>query len=264
MTNVRFLEGKCVALMRSLEQGSESLWIFEQAGAEVLLVPTIKVVPPESYDEFDSAAARFEDFRYLIFTSVNAVKMTAQRFKELGVEKRHEKLKVVAVGSKTAQACIECGFPVNIVPQFFSAKGVIERLKNEVIPGKEFFIPASAIAGVEIRDRLIMEGGKVVQVPVYDVDLPDENINRDSRELLELKHPEIFVFTSPSTFRNFVRIFVEGSCTDYFENKVVAAIGPSTAKEISGYGVNVSLVPEEFTLEGVLRALYEFFSKERH
>lgn len=264
MTNVRFLEGKCVALMRTLEQGSESLWIFEQAGADVLLVPTIKVVPPESFEEFDNAAAIFEQFRYLIFTSANAVKMTSIRLKELGIEKRHEKLKVVAVGSKTAQACIESGFPVNIVPQFFSAKGVIDRLKNEVIPGKNFFIPASAIAGTEIKERLILEGGKVVQVPVYDVNLPDEAVNSESRELLELKEPGIFVFTSPSTFRNFIKIFVDGDCREYFENKVVAAIGPSTAKEISGYGVSVSLVPEEYTLEGVLRALYDYFSKERH
>ncbi len=212
MTAVRFLEGKCVALMRTLEQGTESLWIFEQAGAEVLLIPTIKVVPPESYEEFDKAAARLDTFRYIIFTSVNAVKMTAQRLKELDINKKNEKLKVVAVVSKTAQACIEYGFPVNIVPQFFSAKGVIERLKNEIIAGKEFFIPASAIAGVEIRDRLKMEGGKVVQAAVYDVDLPDETVNVESRELIELKNPEVFVFTSPSTFRNFVKIFIEGEC----------------------------------------------------
>ncbi len=42
----------------------------------VLSVPTIEIVPPESYESLDRALTRLDDFEWIVFTSAHAVEVS--------------------------------------------------------------------------------------------------------------------------------------------------------------------------------------------
>jgi len=58
--------------------------------------------------------------------------MFSKRCKETGAELNFNRTKVVAVGNKTSSYCQKNNIPVAVVPQKFSAEGVVEVLSNSI------------------------------------------------------------------------------------------------------------------------------------
>src|SRR5690606_36774471 len=51
--SVRPLKNKTIVLTRTVEQSKESVSAFSELGANVIIFPTLEIVPPSSWDEFD-------------------------------------------------------------------------------------------------------------------------------------------------------------------------------------------------------------------
>ena len=72
----------------------------------------------------------------------------------------------------------------------------------------------------------------------------------------------MFIFTSPSTFENFLQIaskLVGTNPVKYFTGYDVAAIGPTTRAAIESRNVEVNIMPKEYTLEGLTKAIIEYY-----
>ena len=101
--------GHRVLVTREHSGGFESL---EELGAEVIQFPTIEIVPPENWDELDSAIDTIESYDWLIFTSSNAVRYFFSRLFEKKRDIRELKgLKICAIGAKTAASIEEVRHP---------------------------------------------------------------------------------------------------------------------------------------------------------
>jgi hypothetical protein len=50
---VRPLKNKTIVLTRTIEQSKESAAIFSELGADVIVFPTLEIVPPNNWDRFD-------------------------------------------------------------------------------------------------------------------------------------------------------------------------------------------------------------------
>src|SRR5690349_18873605 len=76
------LTGRVVLVTRAREQAGAFARLLEAEGAQVLLVPTIAIEPPESWAPLDAALT--DEFEWAVFTSVNGVAMTRGRVEATG------------------------------------------------------------------------------------------------------------------------------------------------------------------------------------
>jgi uroporphyrinogen-III synthase len=253
------LSDKTIVITRTVEQSKESSEVFRQLGANVIIFPTLDIVPPDSWLEFDSAVVNKLKIDFIIFTSAHAVKMFVKRSKELGVVFDFNKVRVVAVGNKTSAVCEKNKIPVHIIPKKFSGAGVINELSSYDLKGKIIFIPRSAIGKEELPEGLKKLGAILRTAPVYNVSIPSEENIKESLNLLNNTKPDLFIFTSPSTFENFIRIINTQNPVQYFNSFQVAAIGPTTKTAIENKGVHVDIIPDEYTIDGLAKAILEFY-----
>lgn len=254
------LSNRTIVITRSAEQSESSTNIFNDSGANVILFPTIKITNPESFDLFDEAVKTFNEFDYLIFTSANAVYNFSKRINELKISLSYNKIKVVVTGSKTGEICKEKNIKVDFIPDEYSAEAIVENLK-EKIKNKKMFIPCSAIARKELSEGLKAAGAIVTKVPVYDVGIPDDDEMKKYVDELKQSIHDVFIFTSPSTFKNFLTIMKIENPKNYFKDFIVAAIGTTTETAIKEFDVNVNIVPKIFTMESLAEEVINYFEK---
>jgi uroporphyrinogen III methyltransferase/synthase len=257
------LKGKTIVITRTIEQSQESAAALTNLGANVIIVPTLEIVPPSDWSKFDFVVSHPERIDFIIFTSVHAVQMFSKRCQEIGAIINYNRIKVVAVGNKTSSYCHKNNISVNIVPEKFSAEGVIEVLSKYNLKNKVVFIPRSAIGREELPLGLKDLGAIIKSVPVYNVAIPSGNNAKTSLQQLDPSILDLFIFTSPSTFENFLQIANVKNPFQYFSRFNVAAIGPTTKEAIESKKVKVNILPDEFTINGLTKKIVEYYSKHK-
>jgi uroporphyrinogen III methyltransferase/synthase len=68
-------------------------------------------------------------------------------------------------------------------------------------------------------------------------------------------------FTSSSTARNFARLFSDAERRAWFAGVTVASIGPVTAATAAEYGLVTAVMPSEYTIPALARAIAEHFGR---
>lgn len=258
--NVLPLKNKKIVLTRSLEQSKESSEALLKLGADVIVFPTLEIVPPSSWDQFDEIVKNNSDIDYIIFTSAHAVRMFAARCNEIKAGINFNRVKVVSIGNKTSAVCSKLNIPVHIIPDEFSAAGVIQKLSGYDLKNKTILIPRSAIGREELPLGLKERGAIIKSIAVYSVTIPSGETLEAGIELLRRNKIDLFIFTSPSTFENFLQIMKIDHPGDYFKNQKVAAIGPTTRSAIENHKVKVNIMPDEFTINGLINKIVEHFN----
>ena len=253
------LRDKTIVITRTVEQSKESAEAFRQLGAKMIIFPTLDIVPPESWNEFDSVITGESKIDFIIFTSAHAVKMFVKRCSELNVTINYDNLKIVAVGNKTSSVCEKNNIPVHVIPKKFSGEGVINALLKYELDGKLIFIPRSAIGREELPEGLKQLGAIIKTASVYNVSIPAEEKIKTNLDKLKNSKPDLFIFTSPSTFKNFLQILNVNNPVKYFENFDVAAIGPTTKSAIEERNVKVNIMPDEYTIDGLAKAIVRYY-----
>lgn len=256
---LREIGNKTIVLTGSADEQHEAVEKLKKSGAKVILFPTIEIVPPSNWSQFDLNMTMIGEYDFLVFTSSNAVKMFWKRCSELGIKINYLDIKVAVVGKKTAESCQNYDIPVNILPDEYSAKGLIKELLKHEIKGKKFFIPCSEIARDELPSALKEEGADVVTVPVYNIGITSKESLEEKINKLNSIKSDLFIFTSPSTFRNFIQIMNISELQKYFNNSEIAVIGPTTKSEIENYGLKVDIFPDEYTMDGLIHSVIEYY-----
>ena len=259
--NILPLKDKTIVITRTVDQSYESSKIFIRLGADVIVFPTLEIVPPSSWQPFDEILTGKDNIDYLIFTSAHAVSMFKKRCDELSLTINFTSgmLKVVAVGSKTANVCKELGIPVHIIPQKFSGEGVVDELSKYDLKDKVVFIPRSAIGREALPNGLKELGAIIKTAPVYNVALPAFDNLKAPVEKLNKSKPDLFIFTSPSTFENFLQILSITDPAKYFNGCRIAVIGPTTKSAIEERKVKVDIMPDEFTIDGLAKTIVDYY-----
>jgi uroporphyrinogen III methyltransferase/synthase len=257
--NVLPLKNKTIVITRAIETSKESAEIFVQLGADIITFPTLDIVPPDSWESFDEFILNKNKIDFIIFTSAHAVRMFSKRLEELNASINYSKIKVVAVGNKTAAVCEKYGIPINIIPKNFSGEGVISELLKFKLNRKTILIPRSAIGREELPKNLEELGAVIKSIPVYNVTLPSEESIAPYLENLRKSKPDLYIFTSPSTFENFLQILKIQEPSDYFTGTGIAAIGPTTKSAIESRNLAVDIMPGEYTIEGLAKAIVNYY-----
>jgi uroporphyrinogen III methyltransferase/synthase len=256
------LFGKRIVVTRSRGQASVFAELLIDRGAKTIEFPTIDVVPPESWEELDSAINAVETYDWIIFTSANAIKFFMERLRALNKDLRMLKgVNICVVGPKTAEALESYGLKADLIPSEFKAEGVLAALGNEKVKGRKFLIPRAKKARELIPDKLREKGADVTVATTYENVRPASDVDR-IKKLFEEKKISVVTFTSSSTVHNFVEILGQKGYKTLLEGVSIACIGPVTAKTAAEYGMKTDIMPKDYTIPALVEAMVEFFKKQ--
>jgi uroporphyrinogen III methyltransferase / synthase len=257
----RPLEGRTIVITRARAQAQRFAQLLEAAGARVLQAPTIVIEPPASWELLDAALGALDSFIWVVFTSVNGVAMVDRRLSARGLAwAAIARKRVAAIGPATAEALAEHGVRVELVPAEYRAEALVEGLRRVVGPGDRVLLPRAK----ETRDVLVVElrrlGVAVTEVPAYQTRRIEDGVVR-LREALASGSVDAVTFTSSSTARNFAEQFSADERSAWRGRITVASIGPITAATAAEYGLSTDVMPSEYTIPALARALADYFSR---
>jgi uroporphyrinogen III methyltransferase/synthase len=245
---------------RAATQAGALIGLLEDAGAEVLVFPTIEIVDPEDFGPVDGAIRSLDVYAWAVFTSTNAVERFFARMALQDKDARHlHGLRVAAVGPATAEALGRNGIRPDFVPDEYVGEGVLEGLcARGVGPGTRVLLPRALEARELLPEELGARGARVDVVPVYRT-VPGEG-DPVVLERLRAGEADAITFTSSSTVKHFVRLAGDVDLSDV----TVACIGPVTSATARDLGMTVTVEPAEYTVPALVGAVEEHFAAARN
>ena len=235
----RPLAGKRVVVTRPREQAGALVDALERLGADVAVVPLI-TMEPVGTDAFRDLVET-GDHDWIVFTSANAVRAVGGLLADV-------RARFAVVGPVTAAALRELGNEPAFLPDRFAATEIAAGL--EPVAGMRVLLPHSEIAEPLLADELRARGADVDVVDAY------RTVERapSSAELATLRAADAVLLASGSAARS---LAAQGGAGD----AVVVCIGPSTAIAARSAGLDVGVVADEATGQGMIHALVSHSGK---
>ena len=252
------LQGKRILVTRGEDQAEEfSSMIRKREGVPVIF-PTVRLVPPDDPSVLDEALARLGTFDWVLFTSANAARFFLERAAKRGIRGIPEGVRVASVGPGTTREVRRQGFPVHLEAKQHTAEGMVGALAGEGFAGKRFLLPR-AQEGREVLPLVIgRRGGTVDVVTAYRNGMAPRD-EKAAKEIGE-RPPDVCTFASPSAFRNFFLLLGEERAASVLSRSRIAVIGEVTRRAVEGKNYLVDIMPETFTLAGMLEAIERHFA----
>lgn len=255
----RPLFGRRIVVTRAREQASEFKTILAELGAQCIEFPTIAIEPPPSWEPLDAAIGRLSSYDWIIFTSVNGVRLFMQRLRLRGRDVRElHGLRLAAIGPKTAEALEQMGLCPDLVPSEYRAEAILDGLFGEELKGRRFLLPRALVARDVLPETLRQWGAEIDVIPAYQTVLPREKTS-EMIEWLRSGGIDCLTFTSSSTVSNFFSLFEKDAILPLLRGVCVACIGPITAKTAQEHGLEVDVMPSDYTIAGLVGAIRAHF-----
>ena len=251
------LEGRRVLVTRAPHQASDLADRLRALGAVPVLVPTIEIAPPASWEALDAALRALPEFDLIAFTSSNGVEAFHSRSEALGVKTAPRS--VAVVGPATARAAEKTGLLVDIMPPVFTAESLAETLRPNA-HGLRALLVLAEDAPPTLRDGLTAAGAEVTIAPAYSNRIPDASLSLIRALFDGGDAPDAVMFTSASTARNLAALLdTAGSALP--ERVVRASIGPITSRALAELGLPAHVQALESTIASLVDALEDYFQK---
>lgn len=161
--------------------------------------------------KFMDFSVNLNDFDALIITSQNALKALKQSKNKLNLA-----INVYAVGQESANYAKKLGFTQIKIPPKAYGRDLAKAFKDELKDKKCLYLRAKTIAS-HLDKELVNAGVKLSQIIAY------ENAYCVPKKLIKIEKPAVFIFTSPSGVKNFLKNYTLDK-----KDKCVA-IGTTTA-----------------------------------
>ena len=252
------LESKILAITRKFLHAQDFSDLVKLEGGRTIALPTIDIVPkdPNVVQEFlNTVNEKMHD--YCAFMSSQAVNVLFDHASRMNTTEQVistlNSRTVVAVGPKTKQTLIERGVDVQVVPQTYSSKGLVELFAKGNIVNKRIIIPRSEMSNEFIVKALSDLGMTVDELFLYSVRTSKPNsIWNSFALLLEQQKIDGIIFTSASAVRSFFEIVQKILPNTFNPLKgvpAIIAIGPFTKDELSKRDIQ-SFESKDHTIKG--------------
>jgi uroporphyrinogen-III synthase len=253
------LAGRRIVMTRAAQQSGGLRERLEQQGAEVLLLPTIEIVPPESYAPLDDALRQAGDFGWLVVTSANAVRVMDDRLTALGLGVQSlAHVRCAAVGPSTADALRSMGLTVDVVPERYVGEALADALADRV-RGQRVLLVRAAVARDVVPDSLRAAGAEVAIVDAYRTIVPADAVARARAVFSDEPLPDAVVFTSGSTVTHLLDVLRDAGIA--FPREVACvSIGPVTSAALREAGLPVASEAETPSLDSLVDACVRFLA----
>jgi len=225
---------------------------LQARGVVPVLASTIAIVPPDDPHPAHRAIDDLATYGWVVFTSRNGVDAFFDRLASLDADARYlGKIKIAAIGSKTAQRLGEHGLRADLVPAAFVSEEIGRALIETTRDGERILIYRAQEARDVLPTMLEDAGRSVTVVAAYKT-----IFEVDPEFAAKVASADVLTFTSASTVRGFAALLggSEAACAAA-RGKLVACIGPITADAADEIGIHVDVVADVYTTDGLLDAL---------
>lgn len=274
------LQGKRILVTRTREQASALSERLCSLGAIPIEFPTIRITPPQNWRQLDGALARLyvrdeSGYDWLVLTSVNGVHICFERLRTLGyAAQMMYNVRIATIGPATAAALKHYGMMADLMPDVYVAESVAAALLEDAqrrgtsLAGQRILLARAAGARKVLFTALQDAGALVDEVAAYStMAVTSENAQgHEVLRLLQEQQLDVVTFTSSSTVRNFVAWLKSEEHASHKGTDIgirplptIACIGPITAQTARELGLSVDIEAKEFTIDGLVEAISEYY-----
>ncbi|MGA2676801.1 MAG: uroporphyrinogen-III synthase [Methanobacterium sp.] len=255
-------KNKLIAVTRPLERSAEAVQIIEDYDGEALVVPTLELQISSS-QSLIKLCERINELDWLVFTSPTSILSLFKHCTPLK-DKLNPNCRIAVIGPRTGNYLQEYGLEADIIPDNYTAEGLLEVFQNIDLKYKLIGIPRTFAARDTLPKGLEDMGAEVLLAEAYKSGLP-----KDKKRIYKLiksvinREVDAVTFTSTLTAQNLFEMVKKEELNDFLEplkdgEILVAAIGPVTAKPLKEKGIP-TIIPDEYTVKAMLNKLRDEF-----
>lgn len=262
----RPLFGRRIVVTRSHEQAQELVELFENLGAQAIEAPTFRLAPPDDPEAVDRAAASVDGYAWVVFESANAVGRFLSALTRGPRDLRAlGPVWVCAIGPSTADRLTASGIKPDVIVPEFRVESVAEAIaaKSPLTDQRVLLVRPDHLRDV-LAENLARHGATVTDLVAYrtTTESPDAPAVQDVYRMLLDGKIDAVTFASPTAVRQFANILGEEQAADLLRTTVVASMGPVTAAAAAELGIHTTVMPEAFTVEGLVAAVVKHFERK--
>ena len=252
----RPLFGQRFVVTRTREQASELSRQLLERGAEVLEIPTIKIIPPNHLEGIVEALGGINAYDWIVFTSPNGVSSFFEYFfKKFQDLREIGGVRIAAVGPATAARLKQLHLQVDLMPVEYLATRIADALAAyESIENLRILLPRAEVANPDLPKLLEDKGAIVDDIACYQTVPETEDLTGAAAKMLA-EGADWITFTSSSTVERFHARFDLPGLLGRFPHTRTASIGPETSKTLAALGIKPTIEAKTHTIEGLLKAL---------
>jgi uroporphyrinogen III methyltransferase/synthase len=249
------LAGESVLLLRSADQNEELARHLERLGAEVLTEPTMRIEPPETWEEVDRVLKSLDAWDWLVFTSRNGVRMFLDRLLATGQDSRAlARCRLAAIGPGTAEELLQrYALRADLVPPEYRAESLVDMLTPLVADQRVLLVRADRGRSV-LPEGLKPVAARLETVIAYrqvDVDRPSDN----TWERLGAGTLKWVLLSSANIARGFLGWLDEPTAARVRSSARLVSISPVTSDVIRSLGYEVAVEATTYTPAGMAEAV---------
>ncbi len=248
-----------VAITRPKDRAKKACEIVEELGGEAILAPTLDLEPVNT-QSLKELVSRKDELDWIVFTSPTTIVSLNLFYPDF---LKNLDCKLAVIGNKTGKLAEKQGLKVNLMPEDFTAEGLVEEFSKRQITKQIIGIPRTASARPTLPEGLEKLGNTVILAEAYKSLFPmDDEKVKDLISKIKNNEIDAITFTSPLTVENFFEISEDKQELSKLlnDNLITACIGPITAKVLEKYNVTY-IYPDTYTVPDMMEVLFEELNK---
>ncbi len=252
----RPLFGQRIVVTRTREQASDLARQLSDLGANVLEIPTIKIVAPQHQKLVAEMMGGLGSYQWIVFTSPNGVTSFFDYFfKAFDDIRGLGCVRIAAVGPATAAKLKELHLSVDAMPDKYVAKDISKAIAaKDDLENLRILLLRAEVANLELPKLLEDQGAIVDDVAVYQTVPETEDVTGAAARLLE-EGADWLTFASSSAVENFHARFNLPELMKKFPALKTASIGPETTKALVALGLKPTVEARQHTIDGLIKAV---------
>ncbi len=168
-----------VVITRPLHQAQSLAYAIQQLGGDVIIFPTLEILPIENNEKLQNAANHMDEYDIAIFVSANAVRYFLKSKPSLldpAIESRDDTSTLtIAVGPGTAQALNAGQIKAIFPPENHSSEGILALKELQNIKLKKIAIFCGENSKPLLKTLLQERGAQVQEIICYRRHCPNAN-----------------------------------------------------------------------------------------
>jgi len=248
-----------VAITRPFNRLDEAVSIVESYGATPFLAPTLELKLTNT-ESLKALIELSDDLDWLIFTSPTSIESIFKfypNFREL----INENCQIATIGHKTGELANEYGLGTDLVPENYTAEGLIESFKDINITNSLIGLPRTLAARDTLPEGLEKMGADVILAESYESTIPLDTV-RIEVLISKILNSEVdaITFTSPLTAENLFKVASDKQIPELVNklstSVLTVAIGPITNNTLKDLGIT-AIYPDKYTVKDMMELLFE-------
>ena len=244
-----------IAITRPELRAQAACDLVEEFGGIPYLASTLSLEPVNT-DSLKNMMANLNKLDWIIFTSPTTIEAIKQFYPD---KLKDITCKVAVIGRKTGEVAENNSIKVDLMPDNYTAEGLVEEFKSRNIQNKVIGVPRTASARTALPEGLKALDNEVILAEAYKSLTPkDENTIKELIAKISNSEIDAITFTSPLTVENLFKLAENKNqlAKKLSEDILTVSIGPITGNKLNEYNVS-NIYPETYTVKDMLTLLFQ-------